>query len=371
MATVNEALRDAAIGHSVDLQHYSNGVIRRVISTLNKADSDLFAQLTDALSRLPADSFTVQRLERLLKSVRELNASVYQQVEAVLTGELKDFADYEAGYQLKLFESTIPAQVQAAVGVAAVNPTQTYTAAMSRPFQGRLLSEWSSSIETGRMVRIRDAIRMGYVEGQTSDQIIRRLRGTQAKGYADGIIDLDRRHAASVVQTALGHMAGFARDRFYEENTGLIKAVEWVSTIDNKTSSECRIRDRKRYHPVTHKPIGHSIPWGSGPKRLHWCCRSDSAPITKSWRELGINIDEISPSTRASMDGQIPSDTDYGQWLAKQSAKRQDEILGPSRGRLMREGGLKMDRFYNDKGKFLGLSELRQRDASAFERAGL
>lgn len=371
MASVNELLRDAAISHAVDLAHYSNGVVRRIIGLLNRADADLFAQLTEALDRLPAESFTVDRLERLLKSVRELNAEAYRQVERELTKELRDFAAYEAGYQLKLFEATIPAQVQVAVGVATVNPTQIYSAALSRPFQGRLLREWASSIEAGRMTRIRDAIRMGYVEGQTADQIIRRLRGTRAKGYADGIIEIDRRHAAAVVQTALGHMANFARERVYDENKGLIKAIEWVSTIDTKTSDQCRIRDKKHYHPETHKPIGHSIPWGAGPGQLHWNCRSTSVPITKSWRELGIDIDEIDPSTRASMDGQVPAETTYADWLQRQSAARQDQVLGPTRGKLMREGGLTMDRFYNEKGKFLSLDELRQRDAAAFERAGL
>src|SRR5690606_14627135 len=146
MMTVNEALRDAVIGHAVDLQHYSKGVVRRSIGLLNRIDADLFAQLSEALERLPPESFTVERLERLLKSVRELNADAYRQVERALTDELKAFAAYETGYQLKLFESTIPAQVQAAVGVAAANPTQVYTAAMSRPFQGRLLKEWASSI---------------------------------------------------------------------------------------------------------------------------------------------------------------------------------------------------------------------------------
>lgn len=371
MANVNEALRDAAIGHSVDFTHYSNGVVRRVIGLLNRTDADLFAQLTDALTRLPAESFTVDRLERLLKSARKLNADAYKQVERALTDELKDFTDYEAQYQLKLFESTIPAQVQAAVGVAAVNPQQVYTAAMSRPFQGRSLSEWASSIEAGRMARIRDAIRIGYVEGQTTDQIIRRLRGTRAKGYSDGIIDIDRRHAAAVTQTALSHMADFTRERMYGENRGLIKALGWVSTLDSKTTPECRIRDGKEYEPETHKPIGHSVPWLSGPGKLHWNCRSTSVPITYSWRELGIEIDEISPSTRAGMDGQVAGDTDYGDWLGRQSAARQDQILGAKRGKLLREGGLTMDKFYNDRGIWLDLDELRRRDAIAFDRAGL
>src|SRR5690606_17797947 len=198
MTSVNEVLRDAAISYAVFCLNKYNGVVRRIIALLNRTDADLFAQLAAALDRLPTESFTVDRLERLIKSVRELNAEAYKQVERAITGELKDFAAYEAGYQLKLFEATIPAQVQAVVGVAAVNPTQVYTAAVSRPFQGRLLKEWVSSIEAGRMTRIRDAVRMGYVEGQATDQIIRRLRGTRAKGYADGIIEIDRRHAAAV-----------------------------------------------------------------------------------------------------------------------------------------------------------------------------
>jgi hypothetical protein len=71
------------------------------------------------------------------------------------------------------------------------------------------------------------------------------------------------------------------------------------------------------------------------------------------------------------MDGEIPADMSYGDWLAKQSAARQDEILGPTRGALFRRGGLKLDQFANAKGRWLTLEELRQRDAKAFANAGL
>ena len=46
-------------------------------------------------------------------------------------------------------------------------------------------------------------------------------------------------------------------------------------------------------------------------------------------------------------------------------------MLGPTRGKLFREGGLSMDKFYNDKGRYLDLDELRERDARAFEKAGI
>jgi hypothetical protein len=46
-------------------------------------------------------------------------------------------------------------------------------------------------------------------------------------------------------------------------------------------------------------------------------------------------------------------------------------VLGQPRGRLYRECGLTLDRFYNDKGKALTLDELRQRSPDAFRAAGV
>lgn len=368
---INAALQDAETGHQVDLQRYANGVVARMAALLNRTDADLFAQMLIALDRLPRESFTVERLEFLLGSVRQLNALAYQQIERELTGELRQLTAYEAGFQLRLFEAVIPAQIQVHVAIAPVAAEQVFAAAYAQPFRGRLLREWAESLGADRAQRMRDTIRIGYVEQQTVQQIVQRVRGTRARGYSDGVIEIDRRNAESVVRTAVSHTAGVTRDRFYSDNEDLIKAVQWVSTLDARTSSECRVRDGLQYTPETHKPIGHKVPWLGGPGRLHWRCRSSSAPITKSWRELGIDMDDMSPSTRASMDGQVPAEMTFAQWLAKQSAARQDDILGPTRGKLMRDGNLTMDRFYNDRGRFLTLAEMAERDAAAFGRAGV
>lgn len=371
--TVNDLLLHSDIGHSIDLAHYSNGVVARIIAILNRTDSSLFAQLTQALENMDADSFTVQRLDMLLQAVRELNAQAYEQVGKELTDELKNLSDYEAGYQQQLFNSTIPPQVIADVRIVGISAEQAYAAAMARPFQGRLLKEWAKSIESDRMTRIRDTVRMGFLENQTTSQIIQRVRGTKKNKYADGIIEIDRHHAEAIVRTAVSHTASTVRNRFFEANSDLIKAIVWTATLDSRTSEICRIRDLKQYQASEpHKPIGHNIPWLQGPGLSHWACRSVATPVTKSWKELsGVDVESFSPQTRASMDGALPADTSYAEWIRKQSAARQDEILGPTRGKLMREGGLGFDKFYNEKGKFLNLSDLRERDAKAFSKAGL
>ncbi|MGA0608842.1 hypothetical protein [Caldimonas sp. KR1-144] len=372
MPSVNFELREEEIAHQVNLQRYSTGVVRRLIGILNRADAELAAALQGALDRLPAESFTVERLEMLLGSIRAINLRAYEAVGRELTVELRELATYEANYQRQLFESVIPSQVIAQVGIAQIAVEQVYGAALSQPMRGRLLMEWASSLEEGRRARIRDAIRLGYVEGQTIQQIVQRIRGTRARGYQDGIIEIDRRHAEAVVRTAVSHVAGFVQDRFFAENEDLIKALAWTSVLDARTTVEiCVPRDGKQYHPVTHRPIGHNLKWMGGPGRAHWCCRSTKIPITRSYRELGIDVDELPPGDRASMDGTVPAATTYKEWLLRQSAARQDDVLGPTRGQLLRKGGLQIDRFWTDKGAFLDLDDLRERDAAAFRKAGV
>lgn len=368
--TVNERILSAAIGHMVDLTRYSNGVAARMMALLNRVDGDLFARLTDALEQA-GESPSTERLEQLLGSVRSVNLQAYQTWERELTGELRQLADYEAGHQAAALQAALPEQVVATVSLARVNAEQVYAAAMSQPFRGRLLREWASGLEASRMARIRDAVRIGYVEGETISQMVRRIRGSRAERYADGLIQIDRRDAEAVVRTAVSHIAAVVKDRHQAANGDIIKAVAWRSTLDGRTSSECRIRDGLRYTLEGHQPIGHRVPWLSGPGRLHWQCRSTSTAVVKSWRELGFDIDELLAGTRAAMDGQEPAQLTYGQWLKKQSAARQDDILGPTRGALLRRGRLDMEAFYNEKGRMLSLEELRQRDARAFSRAGL
>lgn len=361
MQTVNEELRDSAISHAVDFAHYNNGVVRRIIAILNRVDADLFAQLTAALDRLPAESFTVERLDSLLQSVRSLNASAYQKVHNELGTELKELVSFESGYQLSLFRNTLPVSLV----VASVSVEQVYAAAMSRPFavskNGAVpLNEYLSGLEAGRAAMIRDTLRRGYIENQTIDQMVRTIRGTRALQYEDGLMNESRRYIEGMVRTATNHVANFTRQRFYEANETLVKKWMFVATLDSRTSITCASLSGKTF------PIGQ----GPQPPR-HINCRSTSSPVVASWRELGIDLEEMPASTRASMDGQVPADITFTQWLRGKSASVQDDILGATRGRLFRTNEIEIDRFTDNKGRVLTLDNLRQKHAAMFTKAGL
>ena len=370
MESVNDLLASEALRHAVALQKYSNNVVARIVAVLNRSDKRIFAELTERLERMDANSFSIERLESMLTSVRSLNTQAYGEVDRALTTELRDFVAYEASYQAQMLVAHVPVQVS----VAALDASVAYAGAMARPFQGTMLRGVWQELDAKKMRTVRQAIAQGFVESKTTDQIIRELRGTRAKGYADALIEGSRRDAEAVTRTALGHMAGFVQDRTAEANQDLIKAIKFSATLDLRTSPPCRIRDGRLYEPVTHKPIGHAYPWGAGPGRMHWRCRSAQVLVLKSYKELGIEgVPEVvvAGKTRASMDGQTSAAVSYGDWLKKQSAGRQDEVLGATRAKLLRDGKLPLERMYSQKGEVLSLDAMRERDAAAFKLAGL
>ena len=360
---VDRKLLDATITHQISLTKYSNDQARRIMAVLNRADAQLFAQLSDALERLPASQGTVDYLESMLTSVRALNAQAYQQVQTALNNGAQSLATSETAFTHRLYQGFITNQL------AQVTAEQAWTAAYARPFQGTLLREVGAQLGAIRMKRIRDGVRMGYVQGRTTQQIVRDIRGTQTQGFADGFLEVDRRHLETMVRTALSHTAAATRNKFFEANKDVIDKQVWLSTLDNKTTPICITRSGLRYTVGDNpKPVGHSVPWcvpggGCGPGNAHYSCRSVSLALLPGQDKLY--------GTRASMNGQVDANMSYGDWLKGQPASVQDEVLGPKRAKLFRDGGLTIDQFSNDKGKWLDLPALEAANQKAFERAGL
>ncbi|EDP61040.1 phage putative head morphogenesis protein, SPP1 gp7 [alpha proteobacterium BAL199] len=119
----------------------------------------------------------------------------------------------------------------------------------------------------------------------------------------------------------------------------------------------------------------------------HFNCRSTVVPIIKSWRELGFDRDEppgpvrpflrskqrlrnVPKADRDALRGTVPGDMNYGDWLRKQPASFQDEVLGPTRAKLFRDGGLPIERFRDLKmTSDFNLDELRRREPEAWRNA--
>lgn len=346
--SLNEEIMDLQVRHQVGVQRLGSGVLQKLIPILNTADEEIVTQL---VKRGADGTFTTRRLEALLQSIREINRDAHVELGRELRAELREVAAYEARYQADLFSRALPIRADIVTPAAStLNAVVT-----SRPFQGKLLRDALSELESSRARMVRDAIRLGVLEGQTIPQMVQRLRGTRALRYKDGVMNIGRRQAEALVRTAVSHTTSAAREETYLANSDIIKAESWIATLDSRTCVSCQSLD------------GQEFELGKGPRTpLHYSCRCVRVPVLKSWQEMGFGKGELPEGTRASMDGQVPASMTYNEWLKKQPAAVQDEALGPTRGKLFREGKVKdVDRFVNRNGDALTLDELRQREGVA------
>mgnify|MGYP007071586246 CR=1 FL=1 len=331
-----ERIVDEAVRHRIALGRYSNTTVRRVLALLNRVE----ASVIERLARADNEGLTRANLDALLYEVRALQADGWTLVRDRLNSDLAGLAGGEADFAARLVRlGAGAASIEAVTGVPTAS--QVVAAANARPFQGRFLREWLADAEEGAAKRVRQAIQQGFVEGRSVSELIRQIRGTKAANYRDGILEISRRGAEAMVRTAITHVSNVAHQETYTAfGPDVVSGVMWVATLDARTTDICASRD------------GTIYPVDSGPRPpAHVNCRSTTAPAI-----LGME-----PVKRQT----------YAEWFAKQPAAVQDDILGKTKGQLYRQGQIALDRFVDNKGRTLTLEELRRRDASAFEKAGV
>ena len=332
-----ERIHDQVVDHRVGLGRYSTWLVRRVLAELKRIDAKVVARLQSA------DLTESQeiRLGQLLDEITRIQGQGWATLAARLDRDLDDLTGVEVEFAVKVVRVAADALHSNTFTAAPALP-QVVAAVRSRPFQGKLLREWLGDAEAAQKRRVRETIRQGMIEGQTIDQMVRAVRGTKARGYKDGILDMSRRGAEAMVRTAVTHVSTTAHEETYRQNADVVIGVIWTSTLDNRTTEVCMARSEKLY------------PIGKGPRPpAHINCRSTTRPAIRP-------IPGVKPYKAES----------YQEWLTRQPRAVQDDILGPKKATLFR-AGLTVDKFVDRKGVTLTLEELRARDAEVFARAGL
>ena len=333
MTTPAERIVDEAVLHRVALGRYSTTVVRRVLAQLNRVENDIIARI----SRADNEGRDPAQLERLLEEVRALQADGWLVLRSRLGDDLNELADAERLFAERLVRYGAG---QAGVALSTNVPTtaQVVAAVNARPFQGRFLREWLEEAEAGQARRVRETVRQGFVEGRSVSEIVRTIRGTRANQFRDGILEINRRGAEAMVRTAITHTSAVASRTTYEAMG--VAEVTFVAVLDSRTTITCAALNGRTF------PL-ERFPW---PPR-HVNCRSTAVPQIRG-------LEPVEPQS-------------FDTWLRRQPVETQNEVLGPTRARLWREGRLTLDRFTDRAGNVLTLEQLRRRDAGAFEGLGL
>lgn len=414
MATANERLFDLALRHQIDLRRFTVGEVKRILRLLERIDAETAKKLRRGLEGLAQGvplTFTEdqeKRIKALMSDIELVRSAGWKQVTGETLKTAEELAAAEANIEIKTIEAASPVQLQ----LVGVEVSSLRAAAVARPFQGKLMKDWFSGLAEADRTRLDQAVRLGLSQGENLDTIVRRVVGTRANKYTDGILTISRRNAEAVVRTAINHTSNVAREEVWSRNADIIVGLRWTSTLDGRTSAVCRARDG-HVAPLGTAPLpgGYDLlsPPGARPP-AHINCRSTMVPIlggeqivgerafvtdtrtakdqTKDFRadakeQAGDKWKSMTPAERnKAIDkqrvawaekniGRVPSTTNYNDWLSRQPAAFQDEVLGKTKGALFRRGGLTLDQYVDRNGNELTLVQLRSKYPDAFDKANI
>lgn len=388
--SLNEIIVDEINVHAVNLERLKAGQVSKVGKMLKTLEKDLVQEIAAyAPTDVSAMSYKQKRLEALLQQTRATIATHYKKISNEHKDALKRVAKIEGDYSQDLINKPVGVQIAS----VALSPEQLTAIAGDAVVNGTIQSEWWKRQAEATRQRFADSMRQGMLRGETLDELVRRVRGTKAKGYTDGIMNLSKKQAETLVRTSVQTVANAARIESYKNNADVIKAVQQISTLDGRTSQICIARSGKVWSLPDFKPIGHSIRWAGGPGgNLHWNCRSTVAPVTKSWEELGADgiqtggkpaqdvdayfkkrlkerlgdkisdaqLDDMVRNTQASMDGYVPESMDYESWLKTKPEAFQKKILGDPKYKLWKSGKITFSDLIDESNRPLSIDELEK-----------
>lgn len=345
------ALVDASIRHQVFLERLKAGEANKVRKFLMEMDRYL-------RQRLGGTEFQRNRVEAQLAQIKADLAAIRGDARRQLLTEMRDVAESEAAFNVRSLNEIV-------VNYSVAAPEQVFAAALAKPLSlrgpggGKLIEPLLVDFDDRTVTRIIDTVRQGFFEGQTNASILKAIRGTGAARNEDGLLAQLSRQEEAIVRTTVQHFASVAKEEVYAANRDLVKRVQWRSTLDSRTTIQCASLD------------GQVFPVDEGPRPpIHINCRSTTVPVVSEGFEF---LRE--GATRSSMDGPIDAKTTYYEWLKRQPAPFIDDTIGPTRGKLLRDGGLTAERFaeLNIGRNFqpLTLAQMREREPLAFLRANL
>ena len=217
--------------------------------------------------------------------------------------------------------------------------------------QGAPQKDWWQAQTDDLKLKFGAQVRQGLLNGETNQQIITRIVGTDT---SPGVMTVARRNAATLVQTAVQSVANEARRETFKLNSNFILGLMQVSTLDSHTSDICIAYSGEQWDLEGNPINGSTLPFNGGTPR-HWNCRSVEIPITKTFKQLGIDQAEVADGTRSSEEGPISVNTSFDSFLKRKTVAQQDAMLGHGRAQLWRDGKITLKDLVNGEGQPLDI----------------
>lgn len=328
MKSFNDLIAEIEVARCLLHERIKNGLNRKVAKFYDEMIADLQAQILRKKNITRNLTKTIEDLKAIL-SIPDFG----DKLKAIAQDEVRHLRKYNKLAGFALFSHALP---QSAVD-GLINTTL---------LEGATVNAWNRGLNIDQKSRLEREIKIGVSLGETNELLA--ARAARALGKS-------KRDAASIAVTAAGAIVSAVRQKFFEANADVIKAYKYQATLDTRTSALCRAYDGLMWD-ANYEPIGHSYPFRQPRINTHFNCRSTIIPVIKGADELK----NVPPATRSSMNGYVPQDINFNDWLKTQPKDVIEKTLGAGRAELFLQGKITMRDLITQQGRELNLTQLKK-----------
>jgi len=343
--SATDELQDILATHQAYLEFYSNGFIR----TLQRKVASLERNLRGDLSLYEDVRSSGATKTELKRNIKQTLDEFDEDVRELVENEMRNFTKVENEFYSGQFDSIFDG-TDVKVNKESTDDTYGVVEKEKIAFENgeayTLLAFLLKFFRDNRN-RIEQQIENSLILDDDEASIRDKIVGPAGQTHISAV------RAAAVAVTLITFFSSKVRERNLKLNEDKIKGYQWVSVIDSRTSSFCRWADGKTwFYDSDEGTLGSPYT-----PPAHNRCRSTTTPILKSWDELGLDSSYSNVFT-----GEAPQRTTYYEWLSRQPAAVQRDVLGDTRYALWKKEGIAPERFYNRNGKYLTLDQLKQKN---------
>jgi SPP1 gp7 family putative phage head morphogenesis protein len=296
--------------HDMILRHrlYLDGLLLQIKMDFN----DTAILLDRAVKRVFADvevksigDLTKRQFDDLIRDLLANSEGVLNDYISELDKAMQTFIAIERKMYQSMFRNATDDTI-AAVSAASLWATIRNS---NLAASGATYTQHQEAFHDAALAQLEKATRTGYANNSETDDVVTSIRGTNSRGFRDGVFEKLNKWSGAMTGTLFAHASATVNHDIGEAN---FDQYTWVSIIDDVTTDVCFDRD------------GNVYTYGKGPiPPAHYNCRSEIVPF---------------------IEGESPP-TDFASWLDTQPDNILGDIFGSRRPVLANVKAITFDQF--------------------------
>lgn len=377
MPSAAEILADETTAHAFALLRVAGGLRVKALREIE----GLFAELTTHAEKFgQLRTASGARFRALEAEAGKIIKAAYKVIADGQLSDLERIAVAEGDFTRSALDKVVGVDVF----TKKIDPRVLEQIAAGKIIDGHPASAWWEGQSANLRRRFAGEVSKGILLGETTPQIVKRIKGDIAANGPPGLKRKAQAEATALVRTSVQAIANAARIESFK-TMKTVKGIAWLSTLDSRTTVICIALDGKKWRLPDFAPIGHSKKF-PGPI-AHIQCRSTQTAVTYSWEELSgkklpeldnrtlqaaieekmqaagetpERIDAALANARASMDGYTRATNTFETWAENKSAAFIAGVIGPARYELWNAGKITFNDLTDQSNRPLTVAQLEQ-----------